>query len=177
MTDVITQGAHGVLIEPATLRIERILPGPVERVWAYLTESELRRQWLAAGEMRPEVGSEVELVWRNSELTTPSSERPESFPEESRMMSRITAFDPPRRLAIAWRNSGDVTFDLEPQGQEVLLTVTHHRLPDRDTLLGVSAGWHAHLDILVEVANGRAPDSFWEAWTRLRADYERRLPA
>ena len=28
------------LIEPGTVKLERLLPGPVERVWAYLTESD-----------------------------------------------------------------------------------------------------------------------------------------
>ena len=46
--------AYGVLTEPATLTIQRMLPGPIERVWAYLTESDLRRKWLAAGEMERE---------------------------------------------------------------------------------------------------------------------------
>jgi hypothetical protein len=32
--------AFGVLIEPGTIRFERILPGPIERVWDYLTDSE-----------------------------------------------------------------------------------------------------------------------------------------
>ena len=36
--------AYGELIEPATLKIERLLPGPIERIWSYLTDSELRRQ-------------------------------------------------------------------------------------------------------------------------------------
>ena len=44
-------GAYGELIEPTTLKIERLLPGPIERVWSYLTESDLRRQWLASGRM------------------------------------------------------------------------------------------------------------------------------
>ena len=52
MTDFASPSAYGVLTEPATLRIERLLPGPIERVWAYLTESDLRRKWLAAGEMQ-----------------------------------------------------------------------------------------------------------------------------
>ena len=51
------------------------------------------------------------------------------------MQSRITELDPPRRLAFTWEGSGDVSFELEPQGDEVLLTVIHRRLPDRDTLL------------------------------------------
>ena len=32
--------AYGALSEPATLTIQRMLPGPIERVWAYLTESD-----------------------------------------------------------------------------------------------------------------------------------------
>ena len=65
------------------------------------------------------------------------------------MQSRITELDPPRKLAFTWGNSGDVTFELEPRGESVLLTVTHRRLPDRSTMLKVSAGWHMHLDVLV----------------------------
>ena len=43
MIDLATVGAYGVLVEPATLRIQRRLPGPIERVWAFLTESDQRR--------------------------------------------------------------------------------------------------------------------------------------
>ena len=42
--------AYGELIEPTTLKIQRLLPGPIERIWAYLTDSELRRKWMAAGD-------------------------------------------------------------------------------------------------------------------------------
>ena len=49
MNEPANPDAYGVLTEPATLKIQRLLPGPIERVWAYLTESDLRRQWLAAG--------------------------------------------------------------------------------------------------------------------------------
>jgi uncharacterized protein YndB with AHSA1/START domain len=44
MNDLAKLDPYGVLIEPATLKIQRLLPGPVERVWAYLTDSDLRRQ-------------------------------------------------------------------------------------------------------------------------------------
>ena len=70
-----------------------------------------------------------------------------------------------------------MTFALEAQGTEVLLTVIHRRLPDRPTLLGVSAGWHMHLDVLVARATGTAPVPFWDGWSRLRQAYDRRLPA
>ena len=169
--------SYGVLIEPDTLRIQRLLPGPIERVWAFLTESELRRQWLAAGEMEMEVGAPFELTWRNDELSDPHGKRPPGFDAEHSMASRITELDPPRKLAFAWRGSGDVSFELEPQGDGVLLTVIHRRLPDRSTLLKVAAGWHQHLDTLVARASGQAPAPFWDGWSRLHEDYGRRISA
>ena len=133
MTELATLDAYGVLTEPATLKIQRLLPGPIDRVWAYLTDSELRRQWLAAGHMEMKVGAPFELVWRNDELSDPPGRRPEGFPEEQRMQSLITECDPPRKLAFTWQGSGEVSFELDPQGDEVLLTVIHRRLPDRAT--------------------------------------------
>jgi uncharacterized protein YndB with AHSA1/START domain len=177
MNERATLDAYGVLIEPATLKIQRVLPGPIERVWAYLTESDLRRQWLAAGEMEMKVGAPVELVWRNDQLTNPPGQRPPGISDERRMQSRIIELDPPRKLVIAWNDSGDVSFELEPKGNEVLLTLIHRRLPNRTTLLGVGAGWHTHLDILVARATGKEPEPFWDGWSRLRKEYDRRLPA
>jgi uncharacterized protein YndB with AHSA1/START domain len=177
MNDVTAPDAYGELIEPATLKLQRLLPGPIERIWAYLTDSELRRKWLAAGTMAMQVGAPFEFVWRNGELSDQPTARPADFPEEHRMQSRITELDPPRKLSIAWNNSGDVTFELEPKGKGVLLTVTHRRLPDRSTMLKVSAGWHMHLDTLVARASGEEPGPFWEGWSRLQREYDRLLPA
>ncbi len=177
MTDLATPNAYGALTEPATLMIERLLPGPIERVWAYLTESELRRKWLAAGPMEMKAGAPFEFVWRNDELTDPPGQRPPDFGDEHRMQSRITEVDPPRKLAFAWQGSGDVSFELEPRGDHVLLTVIHRRLPDRATLLKVGAGWHMHLDILVARATGKQPPPFWEGWSRLQKEYDKRMPA
>jgi uncharacterized protein YndB with AHSA1/START domain len=177
MNERATLDNYGVLTEPATLTIKRVLPGPIERVWAYLTDSDLRRKWLAAGQMEMKVGAPFELVWRNDELTDPPGERPAGFGAEHRMPSRITELDPPRKLSIAWSNSGDVTFELEPKGDKVLLTLTHRRLPNRTTMLMVGAGWHMHLDVLVARATGTEPAPFWEGWSRLKQDYDRRIPA
>jgi len=177
MNERATLDAFGVLTEPATLRIQRLLPGPIERIWAYLTESDLRRQWLAAGQMEMKIGAPVEFVWRNDELTNPPGQRPPGFSDEHRMQSRIIELDPPRKLAIAWDGSGDVSFELEPKGNEVLLTVIHRRLPNRATLLGVGAGWHMHLDVLVARTTGKEPEPFWDGLSRLRKEYDRRMPA
>jgi uncharacterized protein YndB with AHSA1/START domain len=171
------QDTYGVLTEPATLTMRRLLPGPIDRVWAYLTDGELRRQWLASGSMELKVGAPFEFVWRNDELSDPPGKRPPGFPEEQRMQSRITEIDPPRRLSFTWQGSGDVTFELDTKGKDVQLTLTHRSLPDRGTTLMVGAGWHMHLDLLVACATGATRSSFWEGWSRLRDEYDRRLPA
>lgn len=175
MTEQGTPDAYGVVTEPATLTIQRLLPGPIERIWAYLTDSELRSQWLAAGRMKMEVGATFELVWRNDELTNPPGERPPGYSEEHRMESRITELNPPRRLAIEWGSTGGVSFELEPKGDQVLLTLVHHRVPDQGTLLSVSSGWHTHLDILVARLTDSEPEPFWDSVKRLKEEYGRRL--
>ena len=176
MTDTAILERFGALTAPATLTIQRLLPGPVERVWAWLTDGDLRRRWLAAGAMDATVGAPVELVWRNDELTSPSGQRPEGFAAEQRMTVRVTELDPPRHLAITWGESGAVSFDLEPQGGEVLLTLTHRRLPERPARLNVASGWHMHLDILEALARGTTAEPFWDGWGRLRQEYDRRMP-
>jgi len=171
-----TRDAYGTLIEPTTLKIQRLLPGPIERVWAYLTESDKRRKWLAAGKMEMRAGSPFEFIWRNDELTDPPGKRPDGFGEEERMASRITELDPPRKIAFTWDGSGDVSIELEEKGDDVLLTLIHRRLPNRSTMLGVSAGWHVHLGVLVARMRGEEPAMFWDEWARLRKEYDRRLP-
>ncbi len=72
MTTMLTEGNYGVLTEPATLTIERLLPGPVERAWSYLTDSELRRQWMAAGAMEEKGrrGRRIHLAQRRTDRPT-----------------------------------------------------------------------------------------------------------
>jgi len=177
MDTLTTPDPYGELIEPSTLKIQRLLPGPIERIWAYLTDSDLRRRWLASGDMQMKVGTPFTLVWRNDELTDPPGQRPSDFGEEHSKDSRITEIDPPRKLAFSWGESGDVTFELDPRGDQVLLTVIHRGLPDRNMTLMVGAGWHMHLDILVARATGTRPSPFWDGWTKLKKEYDRRVPA
>src|SRR5688500_2626967 len=175
MTQAATAQPFGVLTEPATLTIERLLPGSVDRLWAYLTESELRRQWMASGVMDMRVGGKVELVWRNDELSRRGGAKPPEFGDEHRLESEITELDPPRRLGITWGSTGGVTFDLEPVGDMVRLTVTHRRIPDRDMQLNISAGWHAHLDVLAARLAGEEPEPFWDHWVAPQAQHAERL--
>jgi uncharacterized protein YndB with AHSA1/START domain/DNA-binding transcriptional ArsR family regulator len=173
----------GVVTEARTVRIRRVLPGPIERVWAYLTESEKRAKWLASGEMDLRVGGRVELTFRHSGL----SPHPEPIPDKYRKYEgtgfegRITRCEPPRLLSYTWgdcrRQQSEVTFELTPEGQKVLLVLTHRRLDDRAKMVSASSGWHIHLGILEDLLEGRSPRIFWSTYTRLEAEYERRLPA
>jgi uncharacterized protein YndB with AHSA1/START domain len=61
--------AYGEVAESGTVRFERLLSGPIERVWSYLTASDKRGAWLSAGSMELRVGGRVEHIFRNSELT------------------------------------------------------------------------------------------------------------
>ena len=178
MTDLATLDAYGALTEPATLTIQRLLPGPIERVWQHLTDAGLRRQWLAGGgDVQPRPGTSFELVWRNDELTDPPGKHPDGFGDEHRLQSRVTECDPPRRLAFTWDGDSDVAIDLEPRGDKVLLTLVHRHLGNRNRVLMHGAGWHAHLDLLVDRISGRRPEPFWDSWIALKADYDARLPA
>lgn len=177
MNDVSMRNLYGTVTQPATLTIERLLPGPVERVWRYLTESGLRRQWLAAGDMELKAGRPFSLTWRNDELTDPPGRRPEGFGQEHTMQSTILDIDPPHSLSFTFGTAGEVRFTLAEKGEEVLLTIVHKRVPDRSVLLSVSAGWHAHLDVLEARLRGETPEPFWDGIDRLKEEYEKRLPA
>src|SRR3546814_11735237 len=72
------------------------------------------------------------MVWRNDELTAPPGERPESFGGEHRQQSRVIECDPPRRLAFTWDGDSDVTLELDPRGNQVLLTLAHSPLGNRN---------------------------------------------
>lgn len=168
---------YATLTAADTVRIERMLPGPIERVWAYLTDGELRRQWLAAGDMDLHAGASFELVWRNDTLSDPPGRRPDGFDAEHRMQSTIVDVDAPHRLVFTWGRGAEVTFELATIGKSVRLTIVHRRLPDRATLLKVGAGWHSHLDVLTDRMAGSMPsEPFWDHWSRLYREYGERIP-
>lgn len=177
--------SYGVVTEPGTLRIERLMPGPIERLWRYLTESDKRSQWLAGGPMELRAGGKVENLFRNSELTRNDDPPPEHMAAfaEHRVSGEITACEPPHLLAYSWGGAAaageasEVRFELEPRDDKVLLTVTHRRLNDHGAMLNVAAGWHTHLGILAARLSGLEPDGFWRTHTRLVGEYAGRIAA
>jgi len=172
MTNTQFNNRHGVLAPDKSLRIQRRLPGPIERVWAYLTDSDLRRQWLASGTMPLQAGASFELVWRNDELSMSADERPDGFAAESRATCQFIEVEPLRRMRYIWPGVGEVSMELEAAGSDVLLTVTHRQLVGERLILNVSAGWHAHLALLVARLDNTVAPSLWATWKKVRAEYE-----
>jgi uncharacterized protein YndB with AHSA1/START domain len=170
---------HGEIIDKGALRFERVLPGPIERVWAYLTESEKRRKWLAAGEMDLRVGGPVQLRFLHRELSPINEPTPDKYKqmENGKASSgEILRCEPPRVLSFAWHDESDepseVTFELKPQNDKVLLILTHRKLKD---VTGIAAGWHTHLGILSDQFNGVTPRPFWSTHIKNEADYQSRF--
>ncbi len=175
---ITAEADFGKLVAPRTLEMQRLLPGPIERVWEYLTKSDLRRQWLASGDMDLEVGAACELVWHHDETTTPPGKRPESMSSaESHLPSRITVCEPPHKLGFMFWSDTEVIFALKPAGNKVLLTLTHRHLPSRSMMVGVSTGWHAHLDVLAARLSETKIENFWDHWRIYKIEYEKRIPA
>ena len=174
---------HGIVTEAGTVRFERLLPAPIERVWDYLADSELRRRWFAGGEFDLRPGGALTLVFRNSELGPEGEEMPHKYRQYEGMVSKgeVVRAEPPRLLVFEWFEeegpATEVSWELEPRGEQTLFTLTHRRLPNRAMTVDVSGGWHLHLDVLEDVLAGRPRRPFWPANARYTEEYEARIPA
>ena len=173
---------YGELIDNTTVRFERMLPGPIERVWSYIVESDRRAKWLCSGDIGAGDGAHVDMRFDNASLSTSEDiERPEKYsdmPEHPSFTGTVIRWEPPHVVTHTWDfedDSSEVCYELEAVGDKVRLVLTHRRLESTDTVLSVSGGWHTHLDILVDVLEGREPPAFWKTHTAFAAEYEKRL--
>jgi uncharacterized protein YndB with AHSA1/START domain len=160
------------LVEPGTVKLERLLPGPVERVWSYITESDKRATWLAAGEFDLRVGGRVRLEFDNDRLSGNSEKR--QGKGQGRFEGVITRLEPMRLLAHTWKfESGDteVVYELKPRGKDVLLVIVHRRLDGTPLPAGVMSGWDVHSGILSDLLNGVEPRPFWSTHSKLEKEY------
>ncbi|HEU4509132.1 MAG TPA: SRPBCC family protein [Pyrinomonadaceae bacterium] len=174
---------YGVVTEPRTVRLERLLPGPIERVWAYLTESEKRGKWFASGPMELRAGGKLEFHFHNSQLASEGGPPPERFKDCEGMVSTgyVVRCEPPHVLSFMWgEEQGDeseVIFELTPKGDQVLMVLTHRNLRNRQELVSVASGWHVHVGVLIDQLNGRQTKEFWAKVDQMEAEYEKRVPA
>jgi uncharacterized protein YndB with AHSA1/START domain len=166
---------YGSMTAVDTIRFERILPGPVERVWAYLTESEKRGKWLATGEMELFEGGQVTLHFFHNDL----SPLPGTIPDKYKSMEKgatlngkILQCQPPHLLAFTWGDGSEVSFELSALGDKVKLVVTHSKLKEaKEGRMSVAGGWHTHLGILIANLEGTVPGNFWQTHAALEKEY------
>lgn len=173
---------YGELVAPDTVRFERLLPGPVERVWSFLTESDKRARWFCAGETQLRVGGSIELHFHNAALSNqPDISPPQKYkdlPERMSFSGKVTRCEPPHVLCYTWEEEerhSEVCYELKPAGDKILLVLTHRHLHSRDEILGVSGGWHTHLRILGVILDGKEPEPFWRQHAGLEDEYMRRF--
>ena len=173
---------YGVRVDDSTVRFERLLPGPIERVWDYLVDSDKRGEWFARGALPDKVGETFELRFKHSELSPNQAPPPARFAEMDRTGASgrevLIAIEPPRRLVFSFghedEKASEVEIRLVPEGDKVRLILTHSRIPDRDYARNISGGWHSHLAILQYKAEGRVPPAFWDVWRGIEDAYEKR---
>ena len=108
-----------------------------EKLWEALTSSEFsRRYWWDTSVVSDwKVGSEYHFTKQGHPT----------------IQGKVLVVDPPKRLAYSWdscspearrERTSRVTFDLEPRGKVIKLTVTHDELDEGGvTLRNISGGW------------------------------------
>ncbi|MEQ9314992.1 MAG: SRPBCC family protein [Henriciella sp.] len=171
---------YGVLKSDGLLEFERLLPGPIERVWDYFVKPELRAKWLCGGETGSAPGGLFRMSFDNARLSR--SPAPDKYADQEVVSfdGEILVFDPPHHLEFSWPSEQgnpptQVSVKLSSEGEKVRLVLRHWRLESDEFINGASAGWHAHLDLLEDNLMGRELKDFWPHHMALEAVYAERL--
>ena len=152
-----------------TIRFERLFDAPVETVWRYLAEADLRSQWFAGGtDARGE--GEIELRFDHDLLSTDDVPYPEAYAKYTGAVNRETVvrFEPPQVLAFTFGEGkqGVATFELSPENGGTRLVLTHSGIKSGTGAQDFGSGWNSHLTVLQEKLAGRGVRDFWELHAR-----------
>src|SRR5439155_15763324 len=149
---------------PDTIRLERVLDAPVETVWRYLTEAELRSQWFMGG-TDAHADGEFELLVDHDKLSTEKVPYPESHEcfKGAVWTEKVVRFEPPRLFATTFQGgkNGTVTYELFPEGERTRLVLTHSGITSGTGAQDFGTGWNSHLTVLQEKLAGRGVKNFW----------------
>lgn len=173
---------YGEMLDANTVQFERLLPGPIDRVWSFLVEGEKRARWLCGGDVETTVDGHVDMHFHNVTLSgdddMPRPEKYKDMPEKMSFAGKVTRCEPPHLLEHTWAfddESSLVCYELSVQGDKVRLVLTHRRLDTADTVLSVSAGWHTHLNVLADVLEGGKLRPFYKMQLQYESEYGKRL--
>jgi uncharacterized protein YndB with AHSA1/START domain len=158
-------------LAPDTIRLERTLDAPADKVWRYLTEAELRREWFMGGTDAAADG-EFELLVDHDNLSEEEVACPESYAEYkgAKWNEKVIRFDPPRLLETTFQGgkNGAVTYELFPDGDRTRLVLTHSGIQSGTGAQDFGSGWNSHLTVLEEKLAGRGVPNFWALHARSR---------
>lgn len=150
----------------STIRFERRLDHPIERVWAALTEPRQMVRWWGEAEVDLVEGGRFFVRWLNTDEDGNSVE----------MDARITRLDVPRLLVTDGDDHGEIRWELTPDGDGTLLRFASTLELPEEYRSKHPAGWHWHLDALAEVLAGGNPDPATNpGWQRLHELYAAKL--
>jgi uncharacterized protein YndB with AHSA1/START domain len=167
----------GILRDLHTVEFKRLIPGPIELAWEFLTKREKLKTWFADVTLEPRLGGAVDIHFDPDTCGGCSAG----------VRGVVREFRPPHVVAFSWiqlkaqpdgsmqeRDEGEVRFELAARGDKVLLTLLHSRL-STDELIGHSAGWHAYLQNLESLMSERGRIDFMATARRVRPGYEDQL--
>jgi len=174
--------ALGDFATPGEVRLVRLLPGPIERVWEFLIDPKKRARWFCGGVLEQKAGGKVEFAMCHKNLApgeVPPAKYAEVHDPGVTFEGRVIRCEPPRLLAYTFGSKNSVvTFELMPQGKQVLLVLTHRtRGTERAQLGNYGTGWHLHLAMLVAQMERTPRPRFWALFAKLEAGYKRLSPA
>ena len=156
---------------PDTIQLERTLNAPVETVWRYLTEAELRSQWFMGG-TDARANSEFELLINHDKLSDDDVPTPENYAKMkgTAWLEKVIRFEPPHLLATTFQGgkNGTVTYALFPDGERTRLVLTHSGIQSGSGAEDFGSGWNSHLTVLEERLAGRGVKDFWALHARSR---------
>ena len=138
----------GEIVPENAVRFIRILPGPVEKVWALLTETKRLPEWYGEGIIEPREGGNVQLMGGHIRGVV-TGWRPHSL-----LAYTWNVFDPGEsvsRYPISY-----LEFALAPEDKAVKLTLTHRPIP-AEFQKQTAMGWHTMLDLVEAGLNGEFP--------------------
>src|SRR5665213_3192538 len=90
----------GQIVNSHTVRIERLLPAPIERVWDYFSRPEYVSTWLMECTLEPKLHGLISL--KSEPIPEGSIENVQVEPHVTTIRGLISEFDPPRSIAFTW---------------------------------------------------------------------------